>query len=298
MKERNYFYVKDEGKVGIVRLPWSNYQEDLQQLVEKRGVVQCFKEIIYVDNNGNQKYSIESAFFPETCQDEYNSQVKLLQKNSEESLITLNEYLQIPYWFEIVKPKRKFDQTTIGDLKKNFTTYRKKYGSRLFIRVLPRRTFDIDYEFATHVKYTFAGICVVVVVAKEDDEYFKKTGIQRKKIEMELRTSLGCNIFELLPEETPIFISKAVNIIKDGMGKKQWRVSVLNNNIIDIARVDKKNSFVGQDIIQMAKDIVDQCQGKIPRSYQFAIIEYQDGDTSVRDINYFSYLFPVMIHKI
>ena len=238
-------------------------QEDVL-LAKKKGKLLLFdlRNNTFVDKRGNVVDISDKVIFPRSTIGEADILLEHIEKANGKSITARGDYdLIVEHWFEIIKTKREFKVTTIGEVQQNLEKYEETYGKSFFIKT---------------IKKGFSGICIIMDLNFDDsktpskhlvDSYFHSVNMSISK------------------QDTPVLVYKALKIIKDDFGKREWRAFVVNNELLCLSRASDDVVPIEDYIYEKVRSKIREYEGVMPSSYVVDFFEYiEDNGGTIFDV--------------
>lgn len=201
--------------------------------------------------------------------------VEILLKNIEEkggiSIISLDDYNAINYWFTKVKTKREYIQTTLKEFRENLLYYQAKLGSNVFIKTVVKEFSDVC-EIKTQIP--------ISPFEKLNEDTLKKINALAFILDS-LNVDIEASIKDV---NTEILVTKAVEIARDNFGRREWRAFVVNDDLVSLSRCSEKEIPIEKDVYRRVRSLIEKEKGKIPSSYVMDVFEYSKNGRIIFDI--------------
>jgi len=169
------------------------------------------------------------------------------------SLSSLDDCKTISRWFEHISIGRDIKNLTYGEFNDNMEKYVAEFGidNRVFFKTVQKGISDV----CKMVHLPFGD-------GKPQPILFDSTMHQHK--------------FWSLKKDHEILITKPVTIRKDEHGKREWRVFVINDEMVSISRFNDYNIEVEPYVQDYANLKIGQIKGNLPSTYCVDIFEFTD----------------------
>ena len=200
---------------------------------------------------------------------------EILLKSIEEkggiSIISLDDYNAINYWFTKVKTKREYIQTTLKEFKENLLYYQAKFGSNVFIKPIVKEFSDVC-EIKTQIP-----IGPFKYLNEDMLKMINNLGFIVDSLNVDIEASIK-------DVNTEILVTKPVEIVMDDFGRREWRAFVVNNALVSLSRCSEKEIPIEKDVYRRVRSLIEKEKGKIPSSYVMDVFEYYKNGRIIFDI--------------
>lgn len=228
-------------------------QEDVL-LAKEKGKLLLFdlRNNTFVDENGNIVDISNKVIFPRSTIGDADLLLESIEKANGKPITARKDYNIVERWFEVVKTQRDFKLTTRGELEENLEEYENKFGKSFFVKT---------------VKKGFSEVCVIMDLNFDDSKTPSKL----------LMDSHFHSVNMSIPKsDTPVLVYKALKIIRDDFGKREWRAFVVNNELLCLSRVSDDVVPIEEYVYDKVRNKIREFEGIMPSSYVVDFFEYTD----------------------
>lgn len=208
----------------------------------------------FVNENGKIIDISGKTIFPRSTIQEAILLLEHIEKAHGNSIMASKDYAIIENWFKVFKTKREIELLTREKIEANIQQYEEKYGQALFIKTIQKFFSDVcfimDLGLPENQKYLF-------------DSHFHSLNMT------------------LTDSKMPVLVSKALDIVKDEYGKREWRAFVVNNELWCLSRCS-------DDVVPIESYVEEKVKSEIirikettplPDSYVVDFFEYTDDNS-------------------
>lgn len=209
----------------------------------------------FINERGEKVDIAGKVIFPRSTIGQADILMENIEKVRGKSITSRSDYETVENWFEVIKTKRNYEKTTMKELEANLNDFEKSFGEKFFIKTVHKG---------------FSGICRVFELFPGEkylfDSHFH---------------SLNMTITK---PETPILVYKKLEILKDDFGKREWRVFVVNNELLSLSRCSDDVVRVEEYVYEKVQEKIEEFKGLIPSSYVVDFFEYKEDNSTVFDV--------------
>ncbi|MBR6504231.1 MAG: hypothetical protein IKT41_00670 [Clostridia bacterium] len=228
-------------------------QEDVL-LSKEKGKLLLFdlRNNSFINEKGENIEISGKIIFPRSTIGDADLLMEHIEKAGGKSITARKDYKIVENWYELIKTKREFKVTTRGEIEKNLEKYEKQYGKTFFIKTIEKG---------------FSGIVIIFEFALSDE------GIKTKCLMDSTMHSINMSISN---PETKVLVYKALDIVKDGYGKREWRAFVVNNELLCLSRFSDHVVPIEDYVYEKVKIKIEEFKGIMPLSYVVDFFEYTE----------------------
>ena len=228
-------------------------QEDVL-LSKEKGKLLLFdlRNNSFINEKGENIEISGKIIFPRSTIGDADLLMEHIEKAGGKSITARKDYKIVENWYELIKTKREFKVTTRGEIEKNLEKYEKQYGKTFFIKTIEKG---------------FSGIVIIFEFALSDE------GIKTKCLMDSTMHSINMSISN---PETKVLVYKALDIVKDGYGKREWRAFVVNNELLCLSRFSDHVVPIEDYVYEKFKIKIEEFKGIMPLSYVVDFFEYTE----------------------
>lgn len=215
----------------------------------------------FIDEEGNFVDISGRIIFPRTTIQESDIVLEHIEKAKGKSITTLKDKEIIKNWFKVIKTNREFEETIFEKVQNNLDFYLEKYGNRFFIKT---------------VEKVFSGVCYICDIKLTDNG-------SSFKILMD-STMHSVSMMGIKNPNEKILVSRAVDVIKDEFGKREWRAFVVQNELLSLSRASDDVVHIEEYVYDNVKKYIKEFESVLPSSYVVDFFEYQEEKNVIFDI--------------
>lgn len=237
------------------KIHYQTAQEDILCAI-KLGKLLLFdmRKHSFIDENGKIIDISGKAIFPRSTIQESIILLESIEKADGKSIMASKDYAIIENWFDKVKTKREIKISTLEEIEEHIEDYEKNYGNKLFIKT---------------VQKLFSGVCIIMNI--------EFAGKSRVLFDSHFH-SLNMTITD---SKMPILICKALDVVKDEYGRREWRAFVVDNELWCLSRCSDDVVPIEAYIEDKVKSEIMRFKGILPSSYVVDFFEYTDENDEI-----------------
>ena len=255
-------------------------QEDVL-LSKKLGKLALFdlRNNTFIDENGMPLNLKGKKVFPRAMIQESDLLMEYLEKAEADSITARADYKIIEHWFEVIPTKRKFKQTTFGEVERNIETYEKEYGKTLFMKTIEKGFSGvcIIFGFDFNSSFSFGSDSDLVTEKKNEKE-------EKKKTKVLMDSTMHSVSMTIRKNDTAVLVYPAINLLKDEYGRREWRAFVVENELWCLSRFADNVVPIEEYVYEKARTKIKEFEGKLPSSYVVDFFEYEEDGETIFDV--------------
>ena len=260
-------------------------QEDVFRALE-RGKLLLFdlRNNTFLSEHGKEVDITGKVIFPRSTIADAKLLLNAIEEKGGCSIMKLEDYDEVEYWFKKVQTNRKYKLTTLVELAKNLDQYCEEFGNEMFIKTVFKGV---------------SGLCYILsvgdIVTYISDAVNMRGKISNGKI---LVDSINVSVSSSIKDpNAEILVYKPVNIVMDNFGRREWRAFVVNNELLSLSRCSDEQVPVEKYVYNMVRSLIAEVKGKMPASYVMDVFEYYEGDQIIFDILEFNPIISSGVYR-
>lgn len=200
----------------------------------------------FVDENGDVVDISDKVIFPRSTIGDADLLLEKIEEANGKPITKRADYDIVERWFELVETKRKLIKTTRREVEKNLDKYERLYGKSFFLKT---------------IKKGFSGICMIF--EHDNSKYLIDSHFH--SVNMSINN----------PDEL-VLVYKALKIVKDQYGKREWRAFIVNNELLCLSRASDDVVPIEEYVYDKVREKISEFKGVMPLSYVVDFFEYTD----------------------
>lgn len=233
------------------RIPLDSFKKEIELAIKKNKAIFYDKEIGFIDGFGN-KVDIEGkTIMPRTFVSTIDQINEAIIRNGGLLALSKKDDEKILNWPRYYQPKRKVFTLKGEDLIKDDVVrkLRECFGDNIFLKTKEKN---------------FNSVIPVSLLEDKECNFCK---------------ALLCSL------DTEFIVSRAVSLIEDEYGVREYRCFVIDGEVANISRyTEDVLHTIDQEVLDKAKELVNNLKGTLPSCYVMDLFEYDNAGTKEIDV--------------